>query len=306
MDDQHDPIDATDNVKDPVCGMTVDPATSPHHAEFEGAQYHFCGASCRTKFVADPPRYLQPKPAETVEAPAGSIWTCPMHPEIRRSGPGSCPICGMGLEPLEPSADDGPNPELVDFTRRFWIAAVLAVPLLFLSMGAEMLRLNLMPAPISNWVQLALATPIVLWAGWPFFQRGWTSVVTWKLNMFTLVALGVGAAYAYSVVATLAPGLWPMSLRMDGAAPVYYEAAGVVVTLVLLGQLLELRARAATGQAIRTLMDLAPKRLTQKESWVKSATCDSVCVAKHRRRDTCGPKSPERSMPELGCGIQAI
>jgi Cu+-exporting ATPase len=258
MTGSHDHPIAGDRAKDPVCGMMVDPAVTPHHALQDGADYHFCSAGCRSRFVADPARYLRPVRNE-VAAPAGAVWTCPMHPEIRRDGPGSCPICGMALEPLEPSADDGPNPELIDFTRRFWVAAGLAIPLVALSMGAEMFRLTLLSPTVSTWVQLGLATPIVLWAGWPFFQRGWTSVVTWKLNMFTLIALGVGAAFAYSVVATLAPGLWPASLRMGGAAPVYYEAAGVVVTLVLLGQLLELRARAATGQAIRALMDLAPK-----------------------------------------------
>jgi len=183
-----------------------------------------------------------------------------MHPQIRLDGPGACPICGMALEPLEPAASEGPNPELTDFTRRFWVSAALTVPLLVLSMGAEMFKLSFLSPATSHWVQFALATPVVVWAGWPFFRRGWASVVGWKLNMFTLVSLGVGAAYAYSVAATVAPRLWPAGLRMaDGAAPVYFEAAAVVVTLVLLGQVLELRARAATGQAIRGLMSLAPK-----------------------------------------------
>ncbi|MEO6218470.1 MAG: HAD-IC family P-type ATPase, partial [Sphingomonas sp.] len=188
-----------------------------------------------------------------------------MHPQIRRDGPGHCPICGMALEPEAPSLDDAPNPELVDFTRRFWVAAVLSVPLLAISMIAEMFGLHFLPPAISPWVQLALTAPIVLWAGWPFFQRGWTSILTRHLNMFTLIAIGVGAAFAYSLVATVAPGLFPPSFqihgsfRMHGVVPVYYEAAGVVVTLVLLGQLLELRARSATGRAIRALMNLAPK-----------------------------------------------
>lgn len=189
----------------------------------------------------------------------GTIWVCPMHPQIRRDGPGHCPICGMALEPEAPSLDDAPNPELVDFTRRFWVAAVLSVPLLAISMLAEMLGLEFFPPALSPWAQLALTAPIVLWAGWPFFQRGWTSILTRHLNMFTLIAIGVGAAFLYSVVATVAPGLFPMSFRMHGLVPVYYEAAGVVVTLVLLGQLLELRARAATGRAIRALMNLTPK-----------------------------------------------
>jgi Cu+-exporting ATPase len=183
-----------------------------------------------------------------------------MHPSVRRDGPGACPICGMALEPLAPAASDEPNPELVDFTRRFWVSAALATPLLALSMGVPMFDPGLLPPSASHWVQFALATPVVLWAGRPFFQRGWASVLAWKLNMFTLVSLGVGAAYGYSAAATVAPGLWPASLRMrDGAPPVYFEAAAVVVALVLLGQMLELRARAATGKAIRGLMNLAPK-----------------------------------------------
>nr|WP_281823593.1 heavy metal translocating P-type ATPase [Sphingobium sp. BS19] len=238
--------------------MTVDPNTTPHHADHGGETYHFCSQGCRSKFVANPSAYLDGKPPEPAASP-GAIWTCPMHPQIRRDGPGTCPICGMALEPEEPSLDDAPNPELVDFTRRTWVAAVLAVPLLAISMIAEMLGMHFVPPAISPWVQLALTAPIVLWAGWPFFQRGWTSIVTWHLNMFTLVSIGVGAAFVYSLVATVAPGLFPPSFRMHGIVPVYYEAAGVVVTLVLLGQVLELRARAATGRAIRALMDLAPK-----------------------------------------------
>ena len=182
-----------------------------------------------------------------------------MHPQIRRSGPGSCPFCGMALEPEAPSLDDKPNPELVDFTRRLWVSAVLSVPLLIVSMGAEMFGWHFFAAQTSAWVQLALTAPIVLWAGAPFFARGWTSLVTRHLNMFTLIAIGVGAAFAYSLAATLVPGIFPAGFRMNGGVPVYYEAAGVVVTLVLLGQVLELRARAATGKAIRALLNLAPK-----------------------------------------------
>jgi len=246
-------------VKDPVCGMRVDPETTPHRAEHEGVAYYFCSAGCRAKFLADPDRYLAPD--ESSAAPvSASVWTCPMHPEIRRPGPGSCPICGMALEPAAPSADDGPNPELVDFTRRLWVSAVLAVPLLLISMGGEMAGLHLVPMRWSSWVQLALSAPIVLWAGWPFFERGWASLRSRHFNMFTLIAIGVGAAFLYSLVATLAPGLFPASFRDHaGMVPVYYEAAGVVVALVLLGQVLELRARAATGRAIRALLDLAPK-----------------------------------------------
>ncbi|WP_372891859.1 heavy metal translocating P-type ATPase [Sphingomonas sp.] len=239
--------------------MDVDPAATPHHATHDGRKHHFCSAGCRTKFVADPERYLNDEPRPEPEAAPGAMWTCPMHPQIRLEGPGTCPICGMALEPEEPSLDDAPNPELVDFTRRTWVAAALTVPLLAISMVAEMLGVHFVPPAINPWLQLALTAPIVLWAGWPFFERGWTSIVTRHLNMFTLVSIGVGAAFAYSVVATVAPGLFPPSFQMHGMVPVYYEAAGVVVTLVLLGQVLELRARAATGRAIRALLNLAPK-----------------------------------------------
>jgi Cu+-exporting ATPase len=248
-----------EEVKDPVCGMTVDPATTPYHASHAGDDYHFCSAGCRTKFVASPERYLSRALKPEPKATPGAIWTCPMHPEVRREGPGTCPICGMALEPEEPSLDDAPNPELVDFTRRTWVAGALTIPLLAISMVAEMLGVHFVPAAWNSWAQLALTAPIVLWAGWPFFQRGWASIRTLNLNMFTLVSIGVGAAFLYSVVATIAPQLFPTSFRMHGMVPVYYEAAGVVVTLVLLGQVLELRARAATGRAIRALMNLAPK-----------------------------------------------
>lgn len=250
----------TPETVDPVCGMTVNPETTPHHAEHAKVEYHFCSSKCRARFIADPNAYLSGAPRPEPEATPGAIWTCPMHPEIRQEGPGTCPICGMALEPAEPSLDDAPNPELVDFTRRLWVSAVLTIPLLAVSMIAEMLGLHLVSAMASPWVQLALTAPIVLWGGWPFFERGWTSVKTRHLNMFTLIAIGVGAAFLYSLVATVAPGLFPASFRVgDGMVPVYYEAAGVVTTLVLLGQVLELRARAATGKAIRALMDLAPK-----------------------------------------------
>ncbi|MDF2381800.1 heavy metal translocating P-type ATPase [Nostoc ellipsosporum NOK] len=247
-------------VKDPVCGMTVDPAKTAHHAWHGDEEFHFCSAGCRTKFLADPERYLSDTPRPEPDATPGAMWTCPMHPQIRQEGPGTCPICGMALEPEEPTLDDKPNPELVDFTRRLWVSAVLTVPLLAVSMGAEMLGLQLVSPTASPWLQLALTTPIVLWGGLPFFERGWASLKSRHYNMFTLIAIGVGAAFLYSLVATVAPQLFPPSFRQHGMmVPVYYEAAGVVVTLVLLGQVLELRARAATGRAIRALMDLAPK-----------------------------------------------
>ena len=266
---------------DPVCGMTVDPAATAHHHEFGGTAYHFCSAGCRSKFIADPHRYLHPK-AEAVAAedvPEAAIWTCPMHPEIRQVGPGSCPICGMALEPLEATLEEGPNPELIDMTRRLWVSAALSVPLLVLTMGAELFGWDLLPMKASVWLQLALATPVVLWGAWPFFQRGWVSIITRRLNMFTLISLGVGVAYGYSLVATLAPGAFPASLRtMGGLVPVYFEAAAVITALVLLGQVLELRARSATGSAIRALLGLAPKtaRLIGEGGEEKDVPLDAV------------------------------
>ena len=245
--------------KDPVCGMTVDPEKTAHHAAHEGHNYHFCSAGCRTKFMATPAKYLADAPRPAPIAASGAMWTCPMHSQIRQPGPGNCPICGMALEPEAPSLDDRPNPELVDFTRRWWVSAALSLPLLVLTMGADMFGLRLVSPAASPWIQLALAAPIVLWAGAPFFIRGWASLKTRHLNMFTLIAIGVGAAFLYSLVATIAPGLFPPTFKMHGMVPVYYEAAGVVVALVLLGQVLELRARAATGKAIRALLNLAPK-----------------------------------------------
>jgi P-type Cu+ transporter len=249
--------------KDPVCGMSVDPATAKHKAEHAGATYYFCSAGCREKFAADPARFVAPTraPAPAKPAPSGAIYTCPMHPEIRQDHPGNCPICGMTLEPETPTEATGPSAELVDMTRRFWIALALSVPVFALAMGGHLAGLDaLLPEALSNWIQLALATPVVLWAGWPFFERGWASLRNRSLNMFTLIAMGVGVAWAYSVVATIAPSLFPAAFRGEhGAVAVYFEAAAVVTTLVLLGQVLELRAREQTGGAIRALLDLAPK-----------------------------------------------
>ncbi len=246
--------------KDPVCGMSVDPLTSKHRHEHEGTTYHFCAANCRTKFIADPRRYLVPA-ASPAPAAAGAIYTCPMHPEIRQEGPGSCPICGMALEPEMVTADAGPNPELIDMTRRLWIGAALAAPVVMLEMGGHLTGLTmLLGQQTSNWIQLVLATPVVLWAGWPFFERGWQSVMTRNLNMFTLIALGTGVAWIYSLVGTLAPSLFPAAVRVaGGAVPVYFEAAAVITVLVLVGQVLELRAREQTSGAIRALLNLAPK-----------------------------------------------
>jgi Cu+-exporting ATPase len=252
---------AEGGVIDPVCGMTVDPHTAKHRHTHKGHPYYFCSAGCRTKFAAEPDRYLDKDqhPAEPV--PEGTIYTCPMHPEIRQEGPGSCPICGMALEPELVTADSGPNPELVDFKRRFWIGLALTVPVFALEMGAHIVGGHgFVDQQVSNWIQFAFATPVVLWAGWPFFERGWQSLLTRNLNMFTLIAMGTGVAYLYSIVATLAPGVFPDEFQgHTGAVSVYFEAAAVITVLVLLGQLLELRAREQTSGAIKALINLAPK-----------------------------------------------
>src|SRR5215204_2450451 len=238
-------------IKDPVCGMTVDPDTAQHRAEHNGHPYYFCSAGCRSKFIADPARYIDPavSPTKAEAVPEGTIYTCPMHPEVRQVGPGSCPICGMALEPLLASSDSGPNEELIDFTRRFWIGAALAVPVIILEMGGHLIGLDHLVSPqTSNWIQMILATPVVLWSGWPFFVRGWQSLLTRNLNMFTLIAMGTGVAWLYSVIATLAPSAFPPAFRdAHGAVAVYFEAAAVITVLVLLGQVLELRAREQTS-----------------------------------------------------------
>ncbi len=246
---------------DPVCGMTVDPATAKFHAEHDGATYDFCSAGCQVKFVAEPGRYLD---AGRVAAPppaAGATYTCPMHPQIRQVGPGNCPICGMTLEPVEVSPATEANPELEDMSRRFWIGLALAAPLLVIDMGGHVLGLHrLIPERLSSWIEFALATPVVLWAGLPFFQRAWASVVHRSLNMFSLIALGTGAAYGYSLCAIFSPSVFPAGFRgMGGVVAVYFEPAAVIVVLVLLGQVLELRARAQTGGALRALLNLTPK-----------------------------------------------
>jgi P-type Cu+ transporter len=296
---------------DPVCGMSVNPVTAKHKREHQGRAYYFCGASCLEKFKADPDLYLKPasaKPKATAESKlaaahkttSGAVvyvcpmcpevreskpvpcpscgmalepetplartkteYTCPMHPEIVRQGPGSCPVCGMALEPRTVTATEEENPELHDMTRRFWASIVLTVPLLAIAM-ADMLRGMRAQRALSPgwlaWIELLLATPVVLWAGWPFFQRGWSSLVNRSTNMFTLIAMGTGVAYLYSLIATIVPGIFPASFRdATGRPAVYFEASAAIVTLVLLGQVLELRARSRTGAAIRALLDLAPK-----------------------------------------------
>ncbi|WP_281493576.1 heavy metal translocating P-type ATPase [Ancylobacter koreensis] len=281
--------------KDPVCGMEVDPHTATLKAEHKGLTYYFCAPGCRTKFIANPEKYLGDRaPAEPV--PEGTEYTCPMHPEIRQIGPGSCPICGMALEPLLVSLDSGPNHELIDMTRRFWIGLALTVPVFALEMGAHLVPAlhHLVPPGVSSIIQLALATPVVLWAGWPFFVRGWQSLVTRNLNMFTLIAIGTGVAYLYSLVAVFAPGLFPAAFRgADGTVAVYFEAAAVITVLVLLGQVLELRAREQTSGAIRALLDLAPKtalRINADESEEEIAL-DQVGVG-DRLRVRPGEKVP--------------
>jgi P-type Cu+ transporter len=247
---------------DPVCGMKVDRASAKHFLRHEGEKYYFCSAGCLARFENAPQDYLGDRPAPK-PMPAGTQYTCPMHPEIIRDGPGSCPICGMALEPAGiPTGDEGPNPELVDFTRRFWISAVCSVPLLLITMG-PMLGLPLrawIGESLATWLEFALATPVVVWAAIPFFERAWASFINRSPNMWTLIAIGVGTAYAFSVVATFLPDIFPHSFRMHGGSvPVYFEAAAVIVTLVFLGQILELKARERTGSAIRALLDLAPK-----------------------------------------------
>ncbi|PPJ42735.1 MULTISPECIES: heavy metal translocating P-type ATPase [unclassified Pseudoxanthomonas] len=243
---------------DPVCGMRVDPATTPHHAEHGDTSYHFCSAGCRTKFVADPARYLHPSVATpSAIAPPGTQYTCPMHPEIVRDAPGTCPLCGMALEPMLPSLDDEENPELTDFRRRFWWTLPLSAATLLLAMGG--MYLSVIPPTVRTWLEFAFSTPVVLWAAWPFFQRWAQSILHRSPNMWTLIGTGVAAAYGYSVVAVLAPELFPPSFREHGHVGVYFEAAAVIVSLTLLGQLLELKARSQTSAAIRALLGLAPK-----------------------------------------------
>ena len=264
--------------RDPVCGMPVDPATAKHKADHAGVTHYFCSAGCRGKFVGDPARFLvEPTHAPAVAAdehvhlpapplpakpaPVGAIYTCPMHPQIRQDHPGACPICGMVLEPELATEATGPSTELVDMTRRFWIALALTVPVVALAMGGHLTNLHMLLSPvILNWIELILATPVVLWAGWPFFERAWASLRNRNLNMFTLIAMGTGVAYLYSVIATLFPQIFPSSFRSIANRPdVYFEAAAAIVTLVLLGQVLELRARSRTSSAIRSLLDLSPK-----------------------------------------------
>jgi heavy metal translocating P-type ATPase len=286
---QHMPrAEAAEGARDPVCGMTVDPHRTPHRGQHAGRTYYFCSAGCRDKFAADPAKYLAPGTAESPPSvPEGTIYTCPMHPQIRQVGPGSCPICGMALEPELVSAEAAPNPELADMTRRFWIGLALALPVVALEMGGHLTNLHmLLGQEWSNWLQFLFATPVVLWAGWPFFVRGWQSLLTRNLNMFTLIAMGTGVAWLYSVVAILLPGLFPPAFRgPEGTVAVYFEAAAVITVLVLLGQVLELRAREQTSGAIRALLDLAPKtaRRLQADGSDEEVSLDAIVVGDQLR-----------------------
>jgi len=248
--------------KDFVCGMTVDPTTAKGGTyQYQGTTYYFCNSGCREKFQSDPESYMGQDDHRGHHSSSASAYTCPMHPEIRQEGPGSCPKCGMALEPVTVTAEDVPNEELLDMGRRFWVALALSLPLLIFTMG-EMwwMRHFLSLFSVASWIQCALATPVVLWGGWPFFQRGWTSVVNKSLNMFTLIALGTGVAYLYSLIATFMPAIFSNALYgQSGTVALYYEAAAVITTLVLLGQVLELRARHQTSGAIKALLNLAPK-----------------------------------------------
>jgi Cu+-exporting ATPase len=321
---QHTSSTTTPAVKDPVCGMDVDPSSSEHGAEHDGQTYHFCSGHCRAKFETSPATYVNPDAAHqhehghghrgqhagataaTATAPTpgeATEWTCPMHPEIRRPGPGSCPICGMALEPVMVTADSGPSPELADMTRRFWVGVVLSIPVLLLGMSGDLFPAihEVISPQASNWIQLVLATPVVLWGGWPFFERGWTSVRTLKLNMFTLIAMGTGVAWLFSVTATVAPDIFPDAFRMDGTVDVYFEAAAVITTLVLLGQVLELRARERTSGAIKALLDLTPKTAHRinPDGTEEEVTLDLVQVG-DRLRVRPGEKVPVDGIVEEG------
>ncbi|MEC5292570.1 heavy metal translocating P-type ATPase [Aurantimonas sp. C2-6-R+9] len=285
-------------VKDPVCGMTVALDQGKPSREYSGETYYFCSQKCHDKFAADPESFLSGKP-DRKEMPEGTIYTCPMHPEIEQVGPGDCPICGMALEPKGvPIGEEGPNPELVDFSRRFWVGAALTVPLLILMMtpylGITFFR-ELFGERMSLWIEVLLGTPVILWSGWPFFVRGYKSFKTMNLNMFSLISMGVGAAYLFSIVAVLFPQIFPAGFRdpETGSVGVYFEAAAVIVTLVLLGQVMELRAREQTGSAIRALLDMAAKtaRVIRPDGTEEEIPLEEVVVG-DRLRVRPGDKVP--------------
>ena len=286
------------SMRDPVCRMTVDPHSTKHRCQHALRTFYFCSASCRGKFAANPEKYLEPAApaaARPAPAPEGTIYTCPMHPQIRQVGPGSCPICGMALEPELAAATPGRGPELVDMNRRLWISLALSIPVFALEMGGHIANLHMVPGQTwSNWLQFLLATPVVLRGGRPFFVRAWHSLLTRNLNMFTLIAMGTGVAWLYSVVAILWPSLFPPGFRSaDGAVAVYFEAAAVITVLVLLGQVLELRAREQTSGAIRALLDLAPKvaRRIQPDGTEEEVSLNVIAV-NDRLRVRPGEKVP--------------
>ena len=283
-------VEETEMVKDPVCGMDVDPMATQHHHAHGDETFQFCGQNCLANFRGDPERYLSGAYRETApDAPEDVQYTCPMHPEIVQVGPGACPICGMALAPATVSAEAVPNLELIDFTRRFWVGVVFALPLLIMAMGEMLPGFTfhvLLPGASFGWTQLILAAPVVLWCGWPFFQRGWASIVSVNPNMFTLIAICTGAAFVYSAVAVIAPEIFPDRFRdAAGRVEIYFEAAGVIIVLVLLGQVLELRARERTGGALRALLDLAPKtaRRLCDEGDDEEITLDQVNVGDRLR-----------------------
>ncbi len=292
-------VDDAMTAKDPVCGMTVPLGQGKPSREHKGETFHFCSKGCHDKFAADPGSFLSAADKDKGESqPKGTKYTCPMHPEVVRDAPGDCPICGMALEPMGvPAADEGPNPELVDFKRRLWIGAVLTVPLLALTMG-PFVGLGIIREVLGEraalWIELILGTPVILWAGWPFFVRGVKSVINRSLNMFTLIGMGVGAAYLFSLVAVLVPGIFPDGFRdAEGHVGVYFEAGAVIVVLVLLGQVLELGARERTGSAIRALLDLAPKtaRVIREDGREEEIPLEDVHVG-DRLRVRPGDKVP--------------
>ncbi len=290
---------------DPVCGMTVTTKSTSLHTERAGQTYYFCSPKCLAKFEADPAAYEVGSEKPVIAVAEGTQWTCPMHPEIVRDGPGSCPICGMALEPMTPTLDSGPNPELADMTRRFWIGVALSIPVVGLEMGGHFLNLHRWISPqLGNWLQLVLATPVVLWAGWPFFVRGAQSLRTGNLNMFTLIAMGTGVAWLYSIIATALPDIFPPAFRaMGGTVAVYFEAAAVITALVLLGQVLELRARESTGGAIRALLDLAPKtaRRVRADGTDEEVSIEHIAVG-DRLRIRPGEKVPVDGVVLEGVG----
>ena len=288
--------DRASSVKDPVCAMVVDPQVAKHRATVDGDHFFFCSQGCHDKFMLKPSDYKEPrKPIVALPADNEKIYTCPMHSQIRQKGPGSCPICGMALEPEVVEADNEPNPELDDFRRRFWIGTLFSAPLVGIEMGGHLTNLHMMiDQQTGNWIQLVLGTFVVFYSGWPLLIRGWRSLIMRSLNMFTLIAMGVGVAWVYSVVATFAPGLFPPQFRgLSGAVAIYFEAAAVIIVLVLLGQVLELKARDNTSGAIRALLDLAPKtarRLAEDGSEAEIALSDVAVGDKLRVRP--GEKLP--------------